>query len=244
MLPRVAGLPAHLVLLGACLLLAGCPGDATPPAAPDGGDSGIPPEMLDPALDQDVDGLCNGTELARGTDPFAGDTDADGYSDWMEISFGFNPLLPASPDRSIVFALSESTEASIQVPIPVRVRGGGEDYAGGFEADPARDPLGLTAEAFFTSAVALHADPPENAAAVDVEEQVFRVVVGDTVLAYEARFAFAENLERRCVRAYPFRYTVKRSDGRFVANERLILLVLPQGETLRTAEWCAPSGCI
>jgi len=218
----------------------GCPESMPPPPNLDAGDGGGEADALDPLIDSDGDGLCNGTEFVRGTDPFSSDSDGDGFSDWMEVSFGFAPTLPASPDPSVVFTMSESTEAEIQIPIRVSVRGRGEDFAGSFEAMPARDPLGTTATDFFAGAVALHASPPENVSSIDSEAQLFRIVLGTTELTFEARFAFGEELERRCLRAYPFRYTVKRSDARIVASERSYLILVPNGETFRSAEWCAP----
>ena len=231
-----------LVSIFACALLAGCPDAAAPPAGNlDGGDAGGGIDALDPYVDSDDDGLCNSTEFVRGTDPFAVDSDGDGYSDWMEVSFGFNPTLPASPDRTIVATMTEAPEAGAEVRVSVFVRGRGEDYAGAFEGLPARDPELLTAVDFFSSAIALHASPPDHVVSVEPEAQIFRLVRDETELVFEVRFQFGDNLERRCLRAYPWRYTVKRSDGPLVAAERFILVIVPQGETFRSAEWCAPT---
>ena len=238
-------LRASVLLLASSALFAGCPDPAVPPAGTlDAGDGGPGPDAIDPYVDSDDDGLCNNTEFARGTDPFSGDSDGDGYSDWMETSFGFDPLLPASPDRSIISTMSETPEAGAEVRVPVFVRGQGEDYAGAFEGLPARDPELLTAVDFFSSAIGLHAMPPDHVASIEAEAQIFRLVRGDTELVFEVRFDFGDSFERRCLRAYPWRYTVKRSDGRLVAAERFILVIVPQGETFGSAEWCAPvTGC-
>ncbi len=225
-------------LLGSTLL-AGCPDD--PPGAPPDRDAGGGgPDANDPFLDSDGDGLCNDTEHTRGTDPFAPDTDADGYSDWVEVVFGFDALLPASPDREAVFTLTESEAAETIVPVVVLVRGRGEDYSGALEALDGRDPLGITARDFHTGSVALYANPPENVAAVEPEAERFRIVVGLTELHYEARFAFGDNLVRRCLRAYPFRYAIKRSDGRIVSSLRKLLVIVPEGGSVARSEWCAP----
>ncbi len=49
--------------------------------------------------DSDGDGLTDGEELARGTDPFNPDSDGDGYPDGLEIALGSDPLDPNSvPD--------------------------------------------------------------------------------------------------------------------------------------------------
>jgi phosphatidylserine/phosphatidylglycerophosphate/cardiolipin synthase-like enzyme len=45
-----------------------------------------------PGADSDSDGLSNGEELQRGTDPYNPDTDGDGMMDGDEVSMGTNPL--------------------------------------------------------------------------------------------------------------------------------------------------------
>jgi hypothetical protein len=40
------------------------------------------------------------------------------------------------------------------------------------------------------------------------------------------------------MRAYPFRYQVKRSDGFVLAVERYLLVVVPP---INTGEWCMPA---
>ena len=225
-------------------LMAGCP-DSTPPPGgdPDGGDpelDAMPPDRED----SDADGLCNDTEFARGTDPFDTDTDADGYSDWVEVVFGFDPLRPAEPDREIVSVLRENTASETAVPVSVVVRGGGEDYTGGFEGLSARDPLGVTASDFYAGSVALCANPEDGVAAIEGDAERFRVVVGLTELLFEVRFEWGEeDLVRRCLRAYPWRYVVKRSDGRLVSAARKLLVVVPEGETISGGEWCVPEEC-
>jgi hypothetical protein len=46
--------------------------------------------------DTDGDGLLDGDEVARGTNPLTADTDGDGYSDKTEVDGGTDPLNPAS----------------------------------------------------------------------------------------------------------------------------------------------------
>jgi hypothetical protein len=48
--------------------------------------------VLNPAADEDGDGLNNGQEKSRGTDPEKADTDGDGYSDKKEVDSGSDPL--------------------------------------------------------------------------------------------------------------------------------------------------------
>ncbi|MEY4245961.1 MAG: hypothetical protein RLZZ245_3546 [Verrucomicrobiota bacterium] len=50
---------------------------------------------LDPAGDEDGDGLANAQELTLGTDPHHPDTDGDGYSDGEEVASGSDPLDPS-----------------------------------------------------------------------------------------------------------------------------------------------------
>ena len=49
--------------------------------------------------DRDGDGLSDVEEKALGTDWQNEDTDGDGYTDGVELSGGFNPLIPAPGDR-------------------------------------------------------------------------------------------------------------------------------------------------
>jgi hypothetical protein len=50
-------------------------------------------------LDSDQDGLTDEEERIYGTDPNNPDTDGDGYSDFVEVQAGFDPLKPAPHDR-------------------------------------------------------------------------------------------------------------------------------------------------
>ena len=50
--------------------------------------------------DRDQDGLANQEEQAMGTDPDNPDTDGDGYSDGVEVTSGYDPLIPAPNDRA------------------------------------------------------------------------------------------------------------------------------------------------
>jgi len=245
MAPRSAPVSTALTGLLAGWLVSGCPdsSETMPPVLLDGGGAGDA-DAPDPLLDTDGDGLCDETENRRGTDPFEPDTDADGYTDWVEISFGYDPTLPASPDREIVHLLREDPESSAAAQLTVRVRGRGEDYTGAFEGLNARDPTGTTATDFYDHSIALVANPEENAAIVDEEAQRFRGVVGLTELHFEVHFRFGDVMARRCIRAFPFRYGVKRSDGRFVGYVRQLLVVLPPGDRVSTGEWCArPPPC-
>jgi len=231
--------PSHRLCILGALFLVGCPESTAPPApGPDAGPSDAPA----PEVDTDGDGLCDDTEVARLTDPEDSDTDGDGYSDYVEAIFGYDPRVPSSPARDDVVSLREHPEASVQVTVSVIVRGAGEDFTGAFEALSARDPLGLTALGFYERSVALFANPEANVAVMEPDAERFGGVIGTTQLNYEVRLAFGPNLERRCLRAYPFRYVVKRSDGRVVSSARRLLVIVPVGETIAGGAWCAPSG--
>lgn len=53
-----------------------------------------------PDGDDDDDGLLNGNELARGTNPVLADTDGDGWSDGVEVADATDPLNPSSTPRN------------------------------------------------------------------------------------------------------------------------------------------------
>jgi len=216
---------------------AGPPVDAGPPFTFDGG----------PPSDQDLDGdgLCDTTELAMGTDPGSADTDADGLNDRVEVELGFRPLEPGSPEREILLFMEETPQASVQASVSLVVRAEGQTYTGAFEALPVFDTLDLDARTFLADAVASGAVPAENVFDVQQVEQRFVGVFDRTQLVWELRFEFGDQLPRSCIRAYPFRYLVKRDDGFLVAGRRNLLVVLPDGQRLDTTEWCRPEGdCI
>ena len=60
---------------------------------------GADENVLNYFQDRDGDGLSDTEEKALGTDWQNEDTDGDGYTDGVEISSGFNPLIPAPGDR-------------------------------------------------------------------------------------------------------------------------------------------------
>jgi hypothetical protein len=220
------------------LLLAACPGSTTGGDA--GGDDGmVTPDGSDDLADPDGDGLCNATEGFRGTDPMNPDSDGDGFSDFVEVAFNYNPMIAAIPNDDEVFELLEEPGALVRVPTAIVIRGSGEDYVGGFESLEARDAFGLLADDYWAGSVALFANPTENTAVVEPDAERFRGVVGTTELNFETTFTF-EGGDRfePCMRAYPFRYQVKRSDGAVLAFEQYLLVVVPP---VNTGEWCRPA---
>ncbi len=225
----------------ALLIVLGC-GDSTPPPR----DSGVADADASlPEADTDRDGVCDATEVERGLNPELSDTDDDGFSDYAELLLGFNGLEPASPDRDSVHILRETVESTLQLPLTQTVRGAGEDYTGAFQSLGGPDDAGDTSATFYVDSVATFAEPMDNVAVIESEDEAFRGVVGRTLLGFELRFAFGGATPRVCVRGHQFRYNIKRSDGRLVGAHTELLLVMPPGQTLATADWCLPlGGCI
>jgi hypothetical protein len=233
------GVSLFVLLVSALPLVAGCPATQPPPAP--GYDLG-PDGYVAPRVDTDADGLCDGTELALGLDPTLADTDADGYPDWFELAAGYRATAPASPPREEVVVLPETADGAVTVSIATSVRGAGETFSGGFDAQLIRDPYGATAGNFFVSARAVAAEPPGHVTRIDEASRSFVGVRGRTLLFSEVRLAFGTNTPLSCVRAYPFRYYLKTDTGRTVAAPRRLVLVLPPGMTAATGPWCAASG--
>jgi len=63
--------------------------------------------------DFDQDGLSNDEEAIYGTDIHNRDTDGDGYSDYTEVSSGYDPLKPAPGDKIILEESVESTSLQL-----------------------------------------------------------------------------------------------------------------------------------
>lgn len=216
-----------------------------PPPPPTDGGEPTPPDSGPSFLDSDGDGLCDDTEIMWGTDPMAADSDRDGLTDRAERDFGYAPLEADSPPRDILLFMEEREGGTAQFPIERVVRGEGETYTGAFEPLPVANRLDYDAATFLEAALAVGAVPAENVFEVRSEEQRFLGVFGRTQLVFELRFEFGSAIERSCVTAFPFRYQIKREDGVLVGFGRYLLVLLPSGERLDTAEWCVPDGdCI
>ncbi len=233
------------MLLGGLLGLsfAGCGQGPIPLGAPwdagtvDGG-GGRPTNV-----DTDGDGVCDSTEVSRGTDPSNPDTDGDTFPDGVELRLGFNPTRTDSPDRSLLVYLPESPLGTSDMPITVSVRGSGETYIGGFQTLPFTDPGMETASTFYSSASAVAANPMQNVGEVLADQQRFVAVQGRTDLYYDVRFTVPQMEELRgCQHPFPWRYKVKRDDGTLIFLRRYVLIVTPAGQRPETAAWCAPVG--
>jgi len=121
-------------------------------------------QILNPNADEDRDGLTNGQEGARGTDPFNPDTDGDVYPDGVEVEAGSDPLNPASTPvtaNPIMEAVSASL-AALNTADP--------------SLAPSPDPAVSIKEAISAALSALNtADPsqaPSPAPAVSIREAV------------------------------------------------------------------------
>lgn len=224
----------------AALALVGCRKiPPAPPLPPDAGaqSDGAPPIDF---TDSDGDGLCDRTETSRGTNLAVADTDGDGLSDRIEIDLGFEPTRTDSPDRELLVPIEEAPGRTVRVPIAQVVNGSGDTYTGTFRS--LASPGELDASAFYDDSLAFGADPRDNVFEIQPEAERIRGVVGRTQLVYEVFFEAPLSLEPRgCIHAYPWRYDIKRDDGRTLLTPRYMLVVTPPGVT----EWCAPQGsCI
>lgn len=244
---HVSQLRTVFVLSLSAVVLGGCPGPNDPPPPPPSGDAGTI-DLLDsgdPFVDTDGDGLCDGTELAWGTDPTLMDTDGDGFTDRAERDFGYAPLLPDSPSRDDLVFMEEVDGATAQLGLQILVRGDGETYTGVFQPLSIANRLDYDAATFLEAARAVGANPMDNVFEVQPDAGVFRGVFGRTQLIFEVRFAFDSATPRDCVTAFPFRHQVKREDGVTVGFGRYLLVLLPDNQRLADAEWCVPEGgCI
>lgn len=219
--------------LAVALSVAGCGHHNSPDAAA----HRDTPEILD----RDGDGLCDGTELARGLDPESADTDGDGFSDLTELQINADPLMIDSPDRDTLVVLPTERLATTSVAFTYTVRGEGGSYVGGFSARPRPLADETSANDFFLSAVAVAATPPEHAALIEGER--FVGVVGRTLLSYQVDFEYRDDALIECMRAYPFSYQVKLEDGNIVGYQQRILLVAPRGMEPGNGPWCGVGAC-
>jgi len=222
----------RIAALGSIVVaLAGCPRSNPPFVVDDGGGD------AQPFVDTDADGLCDAHEVSRGTRIDDPDTDADGFSDLMEASLGFDPALPASPERDGLVYLREQPGATTSVTFALPVSGMGETFTGAFASARQLFEDGEDATRYFDSAAAIAADPMSSIFMIEGERVLG--VNGRTQLVFDVRFRFDDPVVG-CSRAYPFQYAVKRDDGRIVAVRRYTLIVEP---TDAEAPWCSPRPC-
>lgn len=207
------------------------------------GDSGPPPDLGPrPGVDSDDDGLCDLTELRYGTDAHLGDTDGDGFPDWVEVANHSNGVLPADPPSALIVVLGEDVGGTAMWGVQARVNGSGETYSADFYAGLADDPFGTTADAFYAGAQAVDASPRGNVGAIDTAHGRFAGVVGVTTLFFAADFAYdvVAAPPRGCLRMYDYFFRVKTDVGTFVSSKKGYVLIVPPGMNMTTGTWCAP----
>ncbi len=211
-------------------------------------DSGPRPDVpiFDP--DGDGDGLCDATERdGWGTDPTRADSDGDGIPDGYEIQLGYDPLRTLTPDPTELVLLDEVPIGVAQMGIVRAVNASGQNFLGAFQAvpliEPFNDPFMMDASTFLTGIIATTAVPRENVFEIDREGGEFLGVIDRTQLAWEIQFAYGETMVRGCARVYPWRFSIKRSDGRLVYLVQRLLVVIPPGSTLQDTTWCSVTPC-
>lgn len=235
--------PSWLAPLALLATTAACGNDTA-----DGyGDAG--PGPIDFAADRDGDGLCDVTEAQLGSDPTVPDTDGDRVPDLFESMIGTAPDDPTAPDAAQLVYLGTAADDRAQLEVRFTVQGAGEGHAGAFQAtgSPYRD---VDASAFFASASALSAQPPDHVRDVQPAAERFGTVIGETRLSFELDFLAAtdEPDHPDCARGYPARYALK-ADGQPVQQRQMLLLItLPDGrgaQDVRSGElpFCFPADC-
>lgn len=207
-----------------------------------GGDT-LPDGQVPSGNDTDSDGLCDDTELRHGTSITDPDTDDDGFPDLVEVSFDSDPLAPASPDRDHVYYLREVPTSTVQAVAEVVLRGRGNTFLGAIQPLDAYDRDELLATDFLTGVEAVLASPMDHVTAIEGDR--FSRVNGNTRLVWNANFAFGGHEARRCIRAFPFAFEIKRDeDSAFVQSDQDLLVIQPDAE-LDIVEWCSTlDGCI
>ncbi|WP_281860821.1 hypothetical protein [Salana multivorans] len=104
--------------------------------------------VLDPAADDDGDGLTNAEEDALGTDPLDPDTDGDGMGDGFEVDNGFDPLNPDEDGNGVLDGEDDADgdgltngEEEDHGTDPNNPDTDGDGMGDGFEVDNGFDPL-------------------------------------------------------------------------------------------------------
>lgn len=228
------------MLACALVIAAGCQRTHPPPFVL--GDSGPPDVGPPPDLDTDGDGLCDRTEFERRTDATLADTDGDGFSDFVEAQNGSSPTDLNSPVRSLMLTMSEAPTGHLDTGISFSVRGIGETFSG----ELVRMPLnilddGSEAQTFYAGSEALGATPMENVRG-GMDGPLYLGVIGRTLLPFALHFVQRQEA-RGCMRAYPFGYALKTSDGALRGQVTRWIVLVPPGMSIGApgARWCGPT---
>lgn len=224
--------------------LAACEGE--PASADDAGAKVERPRAGETAGDDgDGDGLCDTTETEFSTEPRAWDTDGDGISDLIEVAHGLGERDPLSPPAERVIVLGGRAGSTVEFEVRVTVTGDGAGQMGAFEREPAVYDDARSAGDYFGGAVALSAEPNENVRGIDPDAEKFSSVTGTTRLAFSLRFVTPVEREApKCVRGYPFRYTVRSSLGDELNTAPYLLVVVPEDSSFTDGPWCGLEPCL
>lgn len=194
--------------------------------------------------DFDHDGICDATEDSLGTDPLQADSDGDSFPDDVERAFGSNPLVPAEPNRDDIVYLSESATAPLSVTPVLRVRGMGQVFTGFATAGAGARTGGVLATELVESAYAVDAYPRANVFEIDAANQRFVGVEGTTRLIFDLRLYAGNQEPRDCRRAFIVRYYAKTLEGNVYSGPTYYVIVTPDVNSARYAEWCEQTVCI
>lgn len=204
-------------------------------------DSGGPDVGPPLDLDSDGDGLCDFTEFQRRTDAARADTDGDGFSDYVEAQNGSDPQDLSSPDRNTMILMSEAQGSRIDAPINFTVRGIGETFVGELLAQPLNIvDDGSNARSFYVGSSPLGATPMANVRG-GLDSAGYLGVVGRTLLVFQLHFQQPQG-PRNCMRAYPFTYNLKTTDGQARGQVSRWIVLVPTGMQIggTTSRWCGP----
>lgn len=190
-------------------------------------------------VDRDHDGLCDDSEDWRGLDPLNADTDSDGFSDFIELSIGSNPLTIESPVRTDIDVLRTAAGSALTVPVVFTVTGAGANFEAGMFESGSLDRAEPTFRELAVGVVARFALPEERAVGVDGSR--FLGVDGRVRLGVDVNFRYPGG-DADCRRMLTYIVVIKRDDGVVVSSRRRLLTLSPPGVT-RDAPWCAPTVC-
>lgn len=250
MLPSVA--------LALTLAFGGCGTPAPVGPTPFPRDAGVSPSdraavtdgPLDPAADEDGDGLCNGTEGQLQTNPQAVDSDDDGLVDSFEYAINSDPRNLRSPALGDRLEFREGDATPLRVEHLLDWRGEGETLLGAVQ-DGANALTGEAASAWVTPSVeAIEANP--SAFVRDLAGPRFVGVLGRAWLRWQVSLSpAAARPALGCRRAYELFFTVKAEGGNAIVLRRLVLSVTP-GAVDGGARWprvspegfCLPARCL
>jgi hypothetical protein len=198
----------------------------------------------DTVLDQDGDGLCDGSEHDFGTDPRVADSDGDGLPDLIELANGFDPVDRADPGVDQVAYLQAKLGAATDFPVRTTFDGTGEGVSGYFDAIASIYSDGSTAQDFYRGTSAVSADPVDSVRSIEHDSARFAAVLGHTRLGFILNFQYMQGVpDVDCARAYPFRYSLKTDNGDVQSDRLFLLVVAPGAGGTADLEFCLPGGC-